>query len=82
MLKMKYTIRIIIVFCVLFTSDALSAQEVMTLHNCMQYALINSAKIKLEQLNVDDATVNRRDAIMKVFTPEISAGTILILEGL
>ena len=50
-------------------------QEVMTLKDCMQYAVENSAKMKLQQMDVDDARVARRDAILRVFTPEVSAGT-------
>ena len=50
-------------------------QEVMTLKECMQYAEENSAKMKLQQMDVDDARVARRDAILRVFTPEVSAGT-------
>ena len=50
-------------------------QDVMTLKECMQYAVENSAKMKLQQMDVDDARVARRDAILRVFTPEVSAGT-------
>ena len=50
-------------------------QDVMTLKECMQYAVENSAKMKLQQMDVDDARVARRDASLRVFTPEVSAGT-------
>ena len=50
-------------------------QDVMTLKECMQYAVENSAQMKLQQMDVDDARVARRDAILRVFTPEVSAGT-------
>ena len=52
-----------------------NGQDVMTLKECMQYAVENSAKMKLQQMEVDDARVARRDAILRVFTPEVSAGT-------
>ena len=50
-------------------------QDVMTLKECMQYAVENSAKMKLQQMDVDDARVARRDAIMQAFTPQVSAST-------
>lgn len=54
----------------------LNAQEVMTtLKDCMEYAVNNSAKIKIQQADIDDARIARRDAVLRAFTPEISAGT-------
>ena len=50
-------------------------QDTMTLKECMQYAVENSARMKIQQVDVDDARVARRDAILRVFTPEVSAGT-------
>lgn len=50
-------------------------QETMTLKECMKYAIENSAKIEMQQMDIDDARIARREAIMKIFTPEISAGT-------
>lgn len=47
----------------------------MTLKECMQYALDKSAKVKIQQADVDDAKVARRDAILKAFTPAVEAGT-------
>ena len=47
----------------------------MTLKECMQYALDKSAKLKIQQADVDDAKVARRDAILKAFTPAVEAGT-------
>ena len=55
--------------------SGLYAQDTMTLKECMQYAVENSAKMKLQQMDVDDARVAHRDAILRVFTPEVSAGT-------
>ena len=51
------------------------SQKMMNLKECMQYAVENSAKMKIQQMDVDDARVARRDAILRVFTPEVSAGT-------
>ena len=55
--------------------SGLYAQDTMTLKECMQYAVENSARMKLQQMDVDDARVARRDAIMQAFTPQVSAST-------
>lgn len=68
--------RIICIAAVLgYISPCLFAQDTLNLKECMQYAMENSAKVKIEQMNVDDARIARRDAILRVFTPEISAST-------
>lgn len=72
---MKYTVRILSLGLLIMLSLPMQSQELMTLRECMQYALDNAAKVKLEQMNVDDARIQRRDAIMRVFAPEISVGT-------
>ena len=53
----------------------MSAQNVMTLKDCMRYAVGNSLKVRLQELEVDDARIARRDAVMQAFTPQISAST-------
>lgn len=58
----------------LMTASAASAQS-LSLKECMQYALDNSAKLKVQAADVDDAAIARRDAVLSVFTPSISAGT-------
>lgn len=45
------------------------------LKECMQYALDKSAKLKIQEADVDDARLARRDAILKAFTPAVEAGT-------
>ena len=57
------------------SASGLFGQEVMTLKDCMRYAVENSSKVKLQELEVDDARVARRDAIMQAFTPQVSAST-------
>ena len=73
--KMKLTKRIICMTAALGCIYGLYAQDTMTLKECMQYAVENSARMKIQQMNVDDARVARRDAILRAFTPEVSAGT-------
>ena len=53
----------------------ISAQQVMNLKDCMKYAVEHSTKVKLQQMEVEDARIARRDAILQAFTPQISAGT-------
>lgn len=47
----------------------------MTLHDCMEYAVSNSTKMRIEAANRDDERWLRRQAIMQLFTPNINAET-------
>ena len=49
--------------------------RVMTLRDCMAYAISNSTKIRIQQAAIGDAQIDRRDAALKLFTPQISAQT-------
>ena len=49
--------------------------EVMSLHDCMAYAVSNSTKMRIQQAETGDARIARRDALLSVFLPSISAGT-------
>ncbi len=49
--------------------------RVMTLHDCMAYAISNSTKIRIQQAATGDARLDRRDAALKLFTPQITAQT-------
>ena len=44
----------------------------MGLKDCMQYAVEHSTKVTIQDADNRDAQVNRRDAILSTFTPEIS----------
>ncbi len=50
-------------------------QEVMTLNDCMRYAISNSTKIRIQQAENDNAQLARRDAVLRAFSPSISAST-------
>lgn len=54
---------------------AQEAQEVMTLKDCMEYAVSNSTKMRIQQADIRDAQVERRSAILEAFTPSVSAGS-------
>ena len=81
MVKMIYTMirkLFISVFCVAaaFATVAKAwGQEVMTLHDCMAYAISNSTKVRIQQAATGDAQIDRRDAALKLFTPQITAQT-------
>jgi len=47
----------------------------MTLHDCMAYAISNSTKMRIRQAESGDAQIARRDAALKLFTPQITAQT-------
>jgi outer membrane protein len=51
------------------------AQEPMTLRECMEYAVSNSTKMRIQQADLRDAQVERRSAILEAFTPSVSAGS-------
>ncbi len=81
MVKMIYTMirkLFISVFCVAaaFATVAKAwGQEVMTLRDCMAYAISNSTKVRIQQAATGDAQIDRRDAALKLFTPQITAQT-------
>ena len=49
--------------------------RVMTLRDCMEYAISNSTKIRIQQAAIGDAQIDRRDAALALFTPQINAQT-------
>ena len=53
---------------------AAGAQE-MTLRDCMEYAISNSTKVRIQEAASGDARLDRRDAALALFTPQISAQT-------
>ena len=50
-------------------------QEPLNVHDCMEYAISNSTKIRIQQAAVGDARIARRDAALSLFTPQINAST-------
>ena len=52
-----------------------SGQTTMTLHDCMEYAISNSTKVRIQEAAIGDAQIARRDAALTLFTPQISAQT-------
>jgi len=52
-----------------------NAQEPMSLRDCMEYAISNSTKVRIQNAAVGDAQIDRRSAILKAFTPAVTANT-------
>lgn len=59
------------------STETLKAQQdtPMTLHDCMQYAVSNATKMRLQAADRSDEQWQRRQAILQVFTPSIDAQT-------
>ena len=53
-----------------------SAQTTLTLKECMEYAISNSTKIRIQEAAIGDAQIDRRDAALALFTPQINAQTV------
>jgi len=45
----------------------------MTLRDCMEYAISNSTKVRIQEAALGDAQIDRRTAILSAFTPSINA---------
>ncbi len=48
-----------------------TTSSVMSLKDCMQYAVSNSTQVRIQQTKLGDARLDRRDAILKTFTPYV-----------
>ena len=74
---MKRNLLQLICLCILLSVSSLSAEEsdTLTLKQCMEYAVVNSSKIKIHHTKQSDAQVQRRDAILQAFTPRITVGS-------
>lgn len=47
----------------------------MSLHDCMEYAVSNSTKMRIQEADRNDEQWQRRQAIMRAFTPSVDAQT-------
>ena len=47
----------------------------MNLKECMRYAVEHSTKMRIQQADNRDAQIDRRDAILDAFTPQVSGST-------
>lgn len=69
--------KMIILICILLWGWICKTQNLhrMTLKDCMEYAVLHSNKVKIQQANNSDAQINRREAILTAFTPSVEAGS-------
>ncbi len=56
-------------------ADTLGIQKRMSLKDCMEYAVEHGADILIQRSKVDDAKLERRDAILTAFTPLVEASS-------
>jgi outer membrane protein len=75
MMKAKYNF--FVLMTVLGSLSNLKAQDTvaMDLKACMRYAVEHSTKVRIQEANNRDAQIDRRDAILNAFTPEVSGST-------
>ena len=76
MMKAKHTF-FILMMLFLGALNHVKAQDTVTmdLKNCMRYAVEHSTKIRIQQADNRDAQIDRRDAILAAFTPQVSGST-------
>ncbi len=55
--------------------ETATAAKVMSLKDCMEYAVENAAQVQTQRTKVGDARLDRRDAILTAFTPSVEAST-------
>ena len=74
-MKVKHTFFILMLF--LGALNHVKAQDTVTmdLKACMRYAVEHSTKIRIQQADNRDAQIDRRDAILNAFTPEVGGST-------
>lgn len=55
----------------------MSAQDTVTMNlkECMRYAVEHSTKVRIQEADNRDAQIDRRDAILAAFTPQVSGST-------
>ncbi|MBO5728428.1 MAG: TolC family protein [Paludibacteraceae bacterium] len=71
--------RTITIFLFGLFADFLLAQSIMSLRDCMEYAIEHSVNVEIQRTHIDDARIARCEAILKAFTPTIDAGTYAYL---
>jgi len=74
-MKAKYNF--FVLMTVLGALGNLKAQDTvaMDLKACMRYAVEHSTQVRIQEASNRDAQIDRRDAILNAFTPEVSGST-------
>ena len=60
---------------VLTLSNQMIGSEPLSLHNCMEYAISKSTKIKIGKADISDKRLEIRDAVLSAFTPAVNVST-------
>lgn len=70
---------LVIAFSVMFpligNAQETGSPRVLSLHDCMEYAVSNSTRMRIQAADRKDEQWQRRQAIMRVFTPSVEAQT-------
>ncbi len=69
-------VRIILLLIFSLCVYVTKAQEVstpMSLHDCMEYAVSHSTKVRIQEADIDDARLARRTALLTLLTPRVGA---------
>ena len=75
MMKVKRAFCVLILFLGALTSVKAQDTITMDLKACMNYAVEHSTKMRVQQADNRDAQIDRRDAILAAFTPQVSGNT-------
>ena len=77
MSSMKASKTTCLVTLFLMAATSLQAQDTVTMNlkECMRYAVDHSTKMRIQQADNRDAQIDRRNAILNAFTPEVSGNT-------
>ena len=62
-------------FLVMDASVLAQDTATMNLKDCMRYAVEHSTKVRIQDANNRDAQIDRRDAILAAFTPQVNGST-------
>ena len=69
----KFTV--VSLFIILALALGKGESRPMTLHDCMEYAISKSTKIKIQKADISDKRLEIRDAVLSAFTPVVNAST-------
>lgn len=74
---MKATRILTLISVFVLVAASLSAQDTVTMNlkECMRYAVEHSTKVRIQEADNRDAQIDRRDAILAAFTPQVSGST-------
>ena len=74
-MKVSMFFSLVMMFFGALTSVKAQDTVTMNLKECMRYAVEHSTKMRVQQADNRDAQIDRRDAILSAFTPQVSGNT-------